>query len=65
MVEASRSWSEKRPFSLWAYHTSFRTSVGATPFSLVYGMGVVLPIEIEVGSLRIDLEHQIAKTDWL
>ncbi|RVW26777.1 hypothetical protein CK203_114876 [Vitis vinifera] len=38
---------------------------GATPFSLVYGMGVVLPIEIEVGSLRIDLEHQIAKTDWL
>ena len=65
MVEASRSWSEKLPFSLWAYHTSFRTSVGATPFSLVYGMGVVLPIEIEVGSLRIDLEHQIAKTDWL
>ncbi|RVW27947.1 Transposon Ty3-I Gag-Pol polyprotein [Vitis vinifera] len=37
----------------------------ATPFSLVYGMEVVLPIEIEVGSLRITLEHQIAETDWL
>ena len=28
-------------------------------------MEVVLPIEIEVGLLRITLEHQIAETDWL
>ena len=45
------------------YRISFHTFVGATPFLLVYGMEVVLPIEIEVGPLRIDLEHQIAKTD--
>ncbi|RVW84670.1 hypothetical protein CK203_044605 [Vitis vinifera] len=48
-----------------AYRTSFRTSTRATPFSLVYGMEVVLPVKIEVGSLRIALEHQIAKTNWL
>ncbi|KAL6329566.1 hypothetical protein AAG906_022143 [Vitis piasezkii] len=34
-------------FALWAYRTSFRTSTRATPFSLVYGMKVVLPIKIE------------------
>ena len=28
-------------------------------------MEVALPIEIEVGSLRIDLEHQITEIDWL
>ena len=28
-------------------------------------MEVVLPVEIEVGSLRVALEHQIAETDWL
>ncbi|RVW45381.1 hypothetical protein CK203_107384 [Vitis vinifera] len=28
-------------------------------------MEVVLPVEIEVGSLRVALEHQIAKMDWL
>ena len=28
-------------------------------------MEVVLPIEIEVGSLRVALEHQIAETNWL
>ncbi|KAL6312927.1 hypothetical protein AAG906_030892 [Vitis piasezkii] len=35
-----------------AYRTSFRTSTGATPYSLVYGMEAVLPIEFEIGSLR-------------
>ncbi|KAL6349798.1 hypothetical protein AAG906_001685 [Vitis piasezkii] len=57
MVETSRDWSEKLPFALWAYRTSFRTSIGATLFSLVYGMEVVLPIETEMGSLRIALEQ--------
>ena len=27
MIETSRDWSEKLPFSLWAYRTSFHTSV--------------------------------------
>ena len=56
MVETYQDWSEKIPFSLWAYRTSFRTSTGATPYSLVYGMKVVLPVEIEMGSLRVALE---------
>ena len=50
MVENSRDWSKKLPFALWAYRTSFCTSTGATPYSLVYGIEVVLPIEIEMGS---------------
>ncbi|WKA02256.1 hypothetical protein VitviT2T_020468 [Vitis vinifera] len=64
MVETSRDWSEKLPFALWAYRTSFRTSTGATPYSLVYGMEAVLPIEIEMGSLRVALEQQIPEADW-
>ena len=57
MVETSRDWSEKLLFALWAYRTSFRTSIGATPYSLVYGREAVLPIEIEMGSLRVTLEQ--------
>ncbi|KAL6327438.1 hypothetical protein AAG906_019751 [Vitis piasezkii] len=53
MVETSRDWLEKLPFALWAYRTSFRTSTGATPYSLVYGMEAVLPVETEMGSLRV------------
>ena len=56
MVETSQYWLEKLHFSLWAYRTSFRTSTRATPYSLVYGMKVVLPVEIEMGSLRVALE---------
>ncbi|RVW58511.1 Transposon Ty3-G Gag-Pol polyprotein [Vitis vinifera] len=37
---------------------------GATPYSLVYGMETVLPVEIEMGSLRVALEQQILEPDW-
>ena len=63
MVKTSRNWSEKLSFALWTYRTLFRTFTRATPFSLVDGMEVVLPLKIEVGSLRIALEHQIIETD--
>ena len=56
MVETSRDWSKKFLFALWAYRTSFHTSTGATPYSLVYGTEVVLPVEIEMRYLRIALE---------
>ena len=32
---------------------------------MVYGMETVLPVEIEMGSLRIALEQQILEADWL
>ena len=48
MVETSRDWSEKLPFTLWAYCTSFRNSIEATLYSLVYGMEAVLSVEIEM-----------------
>ena len=64
MVETFWDFSEKLPFALWAYWTSFRTFTEATPYSLVYGMEVVLPVEIEMGSLRVTLEQQIPEADW-
>ena len=64
-IETSRDWSKKLPFALWAYRTSFRTSTGATPYSLVYGMEAVFPIEIEMGSLRVALEQQISEAEWV
>ncbi|RVW80583.1 hypothetical protein CK203_051232 [Vitis vinifera] len=56
MVETSRYWSEKFPFVLWAYRMSFRSSIGATSYFLVYGIEVILPIEVEMGPLRVVLE---------
>ena len=30
----------------------------------MYGIEVVLPVEIEMGSLRVALEQQISEADW-
>ena len=43
MVVTYKDWHEMLPFALHGYRTSVRTSTGATPFSLVYGMEAVLP----------------------
>ena len=64
MVETSWDWLEKLPFALWAYRTSFRTSIGATLYFLVYGMETVLLVEIEMDSLRVALEQHILEADW-
>ena len=32
---------------------------------MVYGMEAVLPVEIEMGSLRVALEQQIPEVDWV
>ena len=42
----------------------FSYLTGATPYSLVYGMEVVLPVEIQMGSLRVALKQQISKVEW-
>ena len=64
MIETSQDWFEKLPFALWAYRTSFHTSIGATPYSLV-GIEAIFPFEIEMGSLRVALEQQISEAEWV
>ena len=48
MTDTYKDWHEKLPFALYAYRTAVRTSTGAIPFSLVYRMKAVLPIEVEI-----------------
>ncbi|XP_047257985.1 uncharacterized protein LOC124890228, partial [Capsicum annuum] len=59
MVQGSRQWHEKLPFALLGYHNTVRTSIGATPYLLVYGNKVVIPPEIEIPSLRVVVEAEI------
>ena len=46
------------------YSTSIRASIRATPYSLVYGSEVVLPIEVEIQPLRVLVETKILEEDW-
>ena len=58
MVVTYKDWHEMLPYALHAYRTTVRTSIGATPYALVYGMEVVTPLEIEIPSLRVNWNGQ-------
>lgn len=53
------------PFSLHGYPTSVCISTGVTSFSLVYGMDVVLPVEVEIPSLRILMNVKLDEVEWV
>ena len=52
------------PFALHGYRTYIRTSTGATPFSLIYGMEAVLPVEVEIPSLRVLMEAKLIEVEF-
>ena len=59
-----KDWLEMLPFVLHGYQTLVRTSTGATPFLLVYGMEVVVQFEVEVLSLKILAESGLKELEW-
>ncbi|XP_077252490.1 uncharacterized protein LOC143891871 [Tasmannia lanceolata] len=64
ITETYKDWSSKLPYALWAYRTSIRSSIGATPYSLVYGMEAVLPVELRIPSLRVMMEAGLPESVW-
>jgi len=65
MVVTYKDWHEMLPFALHGYRTSARTSSGATPFLLVYGMEAVLPFEVKIPSLRVLMETKLEEAEWV
>ena len=65
MVVAYKDWVEKLLFALWGYKTSIRASTRVTPYSLIYSSEAVLPIEVEIQSLRVLEETKILEEDWM
>ena len=64
MTNTYKDWHKFLPFALCAYRTFVHTSTGATPCSLVYDMEVILPIEVEIPSLKILSQTELSEAKW-
>ncbi|XP_070010680.1 uncharacterized protein [Nicotiana sylvestris] len=65
MVENHKQWHEKLPFALLGYCTTVCTSIGETPYLLVYGVEAVIQAEVEIPSLRIIQEVELSDAEWI
>jgi transposase InsO family protein len=51
-----RYWVDRLPEDLWEYRTTWRNTTRHTPYELVYGKQVLLPIEFQVRTFRVSAE---------
>lgn len=58
-----KDWHTQIPLALLAYRTSIHTPMGTTPFSLVYGAEAVMPLELKIPSLHIQLQDLLPKLE--
>ncbi|XP_069143409.1 uncharacterized protein [Solanum lycopersicum] len=65
MIDKHRGWHEMLPYALLGYRTTVKTSTGATPYLLVYGTEAVIPVEVEIPSLRIIQEAELSNAEWV
>ncbi|XP_070005530.1 uncharacterized protein [Nicotiana sylvestris] len=65
IIEKHKQWHEKLSVVLLVYRTTIRTSTGATPYMLVYGIEAVIPAEVKIPSLRIIQEAELDDAKWV
>ena len=61
VAKSKRDWHEKLGEALWAYRTTYKTPTQSTPFALVDGVEVVLPLELQIPSLRIAIQEGLTE----
>ena len=54
IVKASPTdWELKLHSALWAYRVAYKTSIGMTPFYMVFGLDAILPMEFLLPTLIV------------
>ena len=51
--ENEKGWREELPTTLWAHRTAKSQVIGASPFSLVYGMKAIILIDLVKPTVKL------------
>jgi hypothetical protein len=62
--ENSKMWHEVLSEALWSYRISKHSAIKVTPFELIYGQEVVLPVEVNLDALRIAQQNELSTVDY-
>jgi hypothetical protein len=55
-----RRWHEVLSKALWAYHISKYGATKVTPFELVHGQEIVLPVEVNLDAYRLAKQNDLS-----
>jgi ribonuclease HI len=58
-----KDWHDRMHEALWAYRVTVRTPTQATPYALVFGSEAVLPLEVEIPSLRVAIHDELTEDE--
>jgi hypothetical protein len=62
--ENPKRWHEVLSEVLWAHRISKHSATKVTPFELVYGQESILPVEVNLGALRIARQNVLLAIDY-
>jgi transposase InsO family protein len=63
--EKPRRWHEVLSEALWTYRVSTHGAIKVTPFELVYGQEVVLPVEISMQTSRVMFQDRLSAVEYM
>jgi hypothetical protein len=50
--------------ALWAHRISMHSTTKVTPFEVVYGQEVILPVEVNLDALQIARQNELSVVDY-
>ena len=62
--ENPKRWHEVLSEALWAHRISRHGATKVTPFELVYGQEVVLPVEVNLDTYRLAKQNDLSAVDY-
>jgi hypothetical protein len=63
MVVTYNDWYEMLSYALHKYQTIVKTSTGSTPYFLVYGMKMIIPLKMRIFSLKVLTKLELEQSE--